>query len=133
MIPCFLLAWHHHYRGSVASDEALDLSLTLIRLGDTKEAAKWNFAVPLHEELRSKTGKSLEWHGIPASLALRCSSEKTLAHSKAFTAAGGTFPKAIRWNNPPFTAEARRKKLHGTRLYDLFLDTHGDARLVIRP
>jgi hypothetical protein len=109
------------------SDEALDLRFTLLRLGDAKEAAEWNFAVLLTEELRSKAGQSLEWPGlvIPASLALRCSSEKSLAHIKAFTDAGGTLPKAIRWNNPPFSAEASREKFQGTRLYDLFLDTHG--------
>jgi len=46
------------------SDEALDLRLSLLRLGDAKEAAKWNFAVPFNEELRSKAGKSLEWPGL---------------------------------------------------------------------
>jgi len=41
------------------SDEAFDLRLAFLRLGDAKEAAKWNFAVPFNEELRSKAGKSL--------------------------------------------------------------------------
>jgi hypothetical protein len=90
-----------------ASDEALDLKLTLLRLGDAKEAAKWNFAVSFNEELRSKAGKSLEWPGlvIPASLALKCSgsSEKSFTYAKAFTDAGGTLLKPRYWQGKPVT------------------------------
>jgi hypothetical protein len=50
--------------GISPSDEALELRLTLLRLGDAKEAAKWNVVVLLTEELRSKVGESLEWPGL---------------------------------------------------------------------
>jgi hypothetical protein len=92
------------------------LRLSLLRLGDAKEAAKWNFAVPFNEELRSKAGKSLEWPGlvIPASPALlRCSSENGLALTKAFTDAGGILLKLTYWPNPPYSEEARKNKLAG--------------------
>ena len=115
------------------SDEALDLRLSLLRLGDAKEAAKWNFAVPFNEERRSKAGKSLEWPGlvIPANPALRCSSENGLALTKAFTDAGGTLLKPTYWPNPPYSEEARRNKLEGSRTYDVFFDAQGNPLLII--
>jgi len=115
-------------------DEALDLRLSLPRLGDAKEAAKWNFALPFNEELRSKAGKSLEWPGlvIPASPALRCSSENALALTKAFTdAGGGTLLKPAYWPNPPYSEEARKNKLEGSRTYDVFFDAQGNPLLII--
>ena len=120
--------------GEVSSpDEALDLRLSLLRLGDAKEAAKWNFAVPFNEELGSKAGKSLKWPGlvIPASPALRCSAENGLALTTAFTDAGGSHLKPTYWPNPPYSEEARKNKLERSRTYDVFFGAQGSPLLII--
>jgi hypothetical protein len=41
------------------------LRLSLLRLGDAKEAVKWNFAVPFDEEPRPRQGTVFDAQGSP--------------------------------------------------------------------
>jgi hypothetical protein len=121
------------YGESSPSDSAVSLDLKLLRIGTAKEAANWQVALPATEEILARRGKALDLPDVPGTfkLALRCTSGNSLAASRAFAKSGGTLPKMIHWPNPPYSEEARRKKLSAARMFDTVIDEHGRSVLVI--
>jgi hypothetical protein len=45
--------------------------------------------------------------------------------------AGGTLLKPTYWPNPPYSEEARKDKLQGSRTYDVFFDAQGNPLLIM--
>lgn len=121
------------YGGLSLSDSVVALDLKLLRIGTAKEAASWKAPLPTTEEILALRGNALDLTNFPEALklALRCNSVDHLKVSKAFTSSGGTLPKAIRWANPPYSEEARKNKLSGTRQYDLLIDEMGNIVFAI--
>jgi hypothetical protein len=112
------------------TDSVVGLHLKLLRIATAKEAANWQVALSITEEILARKGKALDLLEArdALKLALHCNS---LASSKAFIKSGGTLPKMIHWPNPPYSEEARKKKLSAKRLYDTFIDDLGNIVLVI--
>lgn len=121
------------YGEITASDNALNLNLRLMRLADRKDAANWKLSLLLTDQLKAQKGKKLEWQLPPGAkeLALRCASDGAEGNTKLFAEAGGTMPKAIYTPNPPYSNEARKQRLEGTRSYDIFIDKKGHPVLAI--
>jgi hypothetical protein len=120
--------------GRLLEDDAkISLRLELLRLSDAKEVAKWDLNLDSDHDLKPLLGKALEnaANVFSAHMPLRCSSEDPKAAAKDFKDAGGTFPKGIFMPNPPYSDKARKEKYSGSRQYDLYLDTGGDAVLVV--
>lgn len=115
------------------TDSVVGLHLKLLRIATAKEAANWQVALPAAEEILARKDKALELAEAPDALklALRCGSGNLLAISQAFVKSGGTLPKMIYWPNPPYSQEARRKKLSAARMFDTVIDEHGHSVLVI--
>jgi len=116
-----------------SSGDSVRLDLKLLRIGTAKAAANWEFGLLNSEEILARKGKALDLPDAPGALklALRCNSKRSLADSQAFIKSGGTLPKMIRWPNPPYSAEARKKNLSGRRQYDAFIDELGNIVLAI--
>lgn len=121
------------YGESSPSDSAVSLNLKLLRIGTAKEAANWQVALPVTEEILARRGKALELPDVPGTfkLALRCTSGNSLATSRAFVKSGGTLPKMIHLPNPPYSEQARKEKLSGKRQYDVVIDETGRVALAI--
>jgi hypothetical protein len=120
--------------GRLSETEAeITLQLQLLRLFDTKEVAKWELKFDVAQDLNPLRGKALETGPdvFSANMPLRCSSEGSKTAVKEFKDSGGTFPKGMYMPNPPYSDKARKEKYSGSRQYDLFLNTKGEAVLVI--
>jgi hypothetical protein len=115
------------------SDGAIALDLKLLRIATAKEAAIWNVALPATAEILARKGKALDLPEAPDALklAMRCGSGDPLAISQAFLNSGGTLPRKIRWPMPPYSEEARKKKLSAARMFDTVIDENGQSVLVI--
>jgi hypothetical protein len=121
------------YGEIVPSEDALNLNLRLVRLGDANEAANWSLSLPLTDQLKAQKDIKPAWHLPPdvKELALRCTSDGQESNIKAFIEAGGAMPKVTYAPNPPYPEEARKQKLQGTRSYDVFIDEIGRPVLVV--
>jgi len=80
-------------------------------------------------DLNPLQGKALalEASVFSANMPLRCSSEDSKAAANAFKGSGGTFPKGLYMPNPPYSDKARKEKYSGSRQYDMYLNTKGEA------
>lgn len=120
--------------GQISSSEiGLGLDLKLLRIATTAEAAHWKVSLPHSEEILSRRGKALDLAEFPEALklAMRCGSGDPKIHSDAFTKSGGKLPEMGYWPNPPYSPEARKKKLSTARKFDTVIDEHGHSVLVI--
>ena len=115
------------------TDSEMTLRLQLLRLSDTKEVAKWDLKLDAAQDLIALRGKALALgaSAFSADMPLRCLSEDSKAAAKAFKDSGGAFPKGVFMPNPPYSDKARREKYSGSRQYDMYLNTKGEAVLLV--
>lgn len=115
------------------TDTETTLRLHLLRLSDTKEVARWDLKLDASQDLIPLRGKALALEAgvFSANMPLRCLSEDSKAAAKAFKDSGGTFPKGLFMPNPPYSDKARKEKYSGSRQYDLYLNTKGEAVLLV--
>ena len=121
------------YGETSPSESVVGLHLQLLRIATAKEAANWQVDLPASKEILARKDKALELAEAPDALklALRCGSGNPLAISQAFLNSGGTLPRMIHWPNPPYSEEARKKKLSAARMFDTVIDENGQSVLVI--
>jgi Gram-negative bacterial TonB protein C-terminal len=111
--------------------DAATLDVKLLRVGDAKEIASWNVNLPLDSNMSAERNKSLNLPPNSLHFGLRCRDGDPILISHEFVNAGGILPKGISMPNPPYSEEARKEKMSGSRSYDAFIDETGKTFLVI--